>query len=253
MGRETEVSLKNMMTKNIFIKTIKKSIFFILLVNVYANEFHSDVNNDGNIDKISYEILSMNDNTKLKDPTIKFKIQTSTKKYIFNSYYASYPIIDSCGAGCIKIDEIKSNFTSFFEYDKNRDNWFLTKTVENNKTIKEDKTLSINYLIIPIKYFVIKIEKQYLYSNPNNGSKTKIYLLKNDKIEILKEENNWLYILYKGKKEIKAWIPKSSIEEQKVKPITKTEEIKEEKSFFTKLLEFFNLTKLNQTKNIMQS
>jgi hypothetical protein len=100
-------------------------------------------------------------------------------------------------------------------------------------------------------YKNIKIEKQYLFDNPNKDSKTKMYLLKGDKIEIIKEENNWLYILYKGKKDIKKWIPKSAIEE--IKPISKNIEIKKEKSLFTKLLEYFNLSKVNQNIYTTQS
>lgn len=63
----------------------------------------------------------------------------------------------------------------------------------------------------------IQIEKQSLFDNPNKESKTKMYLLKNDKVEILEEKDEWLYILYKGKKDIKAWIPKSAIEETQIK------------------------------------
>jgi hypothetical protein len=71
----------------------------------------------------------------------------------------------------------------------------------------------------------IKIEKEYLYDTPNKESKTKMYLIKGDEVEILEEKDDWLYILYKGKKDIKAWIPKSAIEEtqiqQEIKPVSK--------------------------------
>jgi hypothetical protein len=52
--------------------------------------------------------------------------------------------------------------------------------------------------------------KQLLYSEPQ--IKTKMYLVKGDEVEILEEKDDWLYILYKGKKDIKAWIPKSAVE-----------------------------------------
>ena len=39
-----------------------------------------------------------------------------------------------------------------------------------------------------------------------------MYLLKNDEVEILEEKDDWLYILYHGKKDIKAWIPKGAVE-----------------------------------------
>lgn len=58
----------------------------------------------------------------------------------------------------------------------------------------------------------IQIKKQYLYNKPNKESKTKMYLIKGDKVEILIEKDDWIYILYKGEKDIKAWIPKSALE-----------------------------------------
>lgn len=65
------------------------------------------------------------------------------------------------------------------------------------------------------KYKTIRIQKQPLYSSPNQ--KTKMYLLKGDKVEILEEKDDWYYILYHGKKDIKAWIPKRAIEETQIK------------------------------------
>jgi uncharacterized protein YegJ (DUF2314 family) len=56
----------------------------------------------------------------------------------------------------------------------------------------------------------IRLDKQFLYETP--AIKTKMYLVKGDEVEILEEKDDWLYILYKGKKDIKAWIPKSAIE-----------------------------------------
>jgi len=64
-----------------------------------------------------------------------------------------------------------------------------------------------------IKSYISKpilTKKQPLYKVP--PIKTKMYLIKGDKVEILEEKDDWLYILYRGKKDIKAWIPKSSVE-----------------------------------------
>jgi len=60
------------------------------------------------------------------------------------------------------------------------------------------------------KLFTINLKKQHLYKTP--PIKTKMYLIKGDKVEVLEEKNDWLYILYKGKKDIKDWIPKSAVE-----------------------------------------
>ncbi len=56
----------------------------------------------------------------------------------------------------------------------------------------------------------IKPQKQSLYSQP--PIKTKMYLIKGDKVEILEEQDNWVKILYKGKKDIKVWVPKEAVE-----------------------------------------
>ncbi|MDW6001372.1 SH3 domain-containing protein [Vibrio mangrovi] len=58
----------------------------------------------------------------------------------------------------------------------------------------------------------IKVDKQYLFKNKNEDSKTKMYLIKGDKVEVLKEDKDWLYVIYRGKKEIRAWIPLSSVQ-----------------------------------------
>jgi len=57
----------------------------------------------------------------------------------------------------------------------------------------------------------ITVDKQYLYKTPLE--KTKMYLIKDDIVEIIREEEDWTYILYetKTKKYIKAWIPSSSL------------------------------------------
>jgi hypothetical protein len=71
-----------------------------------------------------------------------------------------------------------------------------------------------DYLFEQIKKFKskrnIQSSKQPLYKTPSE--KTKMYLVKGDEVEILEEKDDWLYILYKGKKDIKAWIPKSAVE-----------------------------------------
>ncbi len=59
---------------------------------------------------------------------------------------------------------------------------------------------------------VIRPSRQYLYNSNNKDSQTKMYIIKGDKVEILKEEDAWYYILYKGKREIKKWIPKTAVE-----------------------------------------
>jgi hypothetical protein len=84
----------------------------------------------------------------------------------------------------------------------------------------QDEDFANEYLHKNYKNFVkldnaqqqIQPTKQPLYKSPTIDSKTKMYLIKGDKVEILEEKDNWLHIFYKGKKEIKAWIPKDAVE-----------------------------------------
>lgn len=85
-----------------------------------------------------------------------------------------------------------------FKY-KNFNDDFLEKNEEN---------------FIKKEYDLVILENQSLYKEPNENTKTKMYLVKNDVVEILEEKENWIYILYisKDNKEIKAWIPKNALE-----------------------------------------
>ncbi|MDD2896585.1 MAG: hypothetical protein PHG81_11280 [Aliarcobacter sp.] len=50
-----------------------------------------------------------------------------------------------------------------------------------------------------------------IFENLEAQIKIKMYLVKGNKVEIIEEKDDWLYILYKGKKDIKAWIAKSAV------------------------------------------
>ncbi|PHQ91383.1 MAG: hypothetical protein COB42_03460 [Sulfurimonas sp.] len=78
---------------------------------------------------------------------------------------------------------------------------------------KDENITSINNLVYK-KIGIIKRNKQPLFKAPNRSSKTKMYLIKGDKVEVLEEKDNWLHILYRGKKDIKAWIPKCAVREE---------------------------------------
>jgi hypothetical protein len=116
--------------------------------------------------------------------------------------------------------------------NKNKvDNHFYVEPVFNREyklkyfyiypnNIKEEDIMSQNYSkLINKKELHINLQKnqfilstkQPLYKSPS--IKTKMYLIKGDQVEVLEEKDNWLHILYHGKKDIKAWIPKSAVEE----------------------------------------
>jgi len=99
-------------------------------------------------------------------------------------------------------------------------NSYIFKPKKDIPTLKDYKNekFSDKYLNENYKNFIkndtnkknILSEKQPLYKTP--PIKTKMYLIKGDKVEILEEKDDWYYILYHGKKDIKAWIPKSAVE-----------------------------------------
>ncbi|WP_052502542.1 hypothetical protein [Halarcobacter anaerophilus] len=81
----------------------------------------------------------------------------------------------------------------------------------NGKWLPQEETWNIKKEIFDSKAkSILPPQKQPLYKTP--PIKTKMYLIKGDKVEILEEKDDWLHILYHGKKDIKAWIPKSAVE-----------------------------------------
>lgn len=55
----------------------------------------------------------------------------------------------------------------------------------------------------------IHVQKSFIYSQPNK--QTKMYLLKDDEVEIIEEKEDWLHIRYYGKKVVEGWIKKSDV------------------------------------------
>lgn len=99
---------------------------------------------------------------------------------------------------------------------------YIFKPFENIATLYDfkNKDFMNNYIeengnnFIKKEYDLIILEKQPLYKEANQNSKTNMYLVINDVVEILDEKEDWIYILYitKDNKEIKAWIPKNALE-----------------------------------------
>jgi hypothetical protein len=56
----------------------------------------------------------------------------------------------------------------------------------------------------------IRISRSLINSSVNTP--TKMYLIKNDEVEILEEKGEWLKVRYYGKKTIEGWIKKSDVE-----------------------------------------
>jgi hypothetical protein len=65
----------------------------------------------------------------------------------------------------------------------------------------------------------VLLDKTYLYDKPTDNSKTKMYLIKEDIVNLIKQEIDskgriWLQVIFerKGKKDIIKWLPASSVE-----------------------------------------
>jgi hypothetical protein len=72
-------------------------------------------------------------------------------------------------------------------------------------------------VFLNIKYGIVKTTKSFLTKAPNQT--TKMYLLKNDPVEVIEEKDNWLKIKYYPEKNgewtgktIEGWIKKSDVE-----------------------------------------
>lgn len=81
--------------------------------------------------------------------------------------------------------------------------WY--NVIYNNKDywLKSEDCKVLYKYVDNLKNTKIQLSKQPpLYSQP--PIKTKMYLIKGDKVEILEEKDDWLYILYKGKKRYKS-------------------------------------------------
>ncbi|WP_334321525.1 hypothetical protein [Gilliamella apicola] len=89
-------------------------------------------------------------------------------------------------------------------------NTFYTSTDINDCI---NRFLLTQYL--PEEYgFKLTVNKSYLYDSPNLNNKTKIYLIREDKIELLNYKNNFYEIEYTTKKNkiIKKWLHCSAID-----------------------------------------
>lgn len=108
-------------------------------------------------------------------------------------------------------DEADSTFsfhgTDVFDFNKiDQIPIFLIKTL-----LKKGQEDNQDYLkeFLNIDFKEIKSNKSIVHVLPNQP--TKMYLLKNDEVEILEEKSSWLKIRYYGKKTIEGWIKKEDV------------------------------------------
>ncbi len=127
-----------------------------------------------------------------------------------NHHTATTPLVASYLKNsklCNSESEFISNNLYFFTQIPDSNSYcYIPSAIMENKIVT---TLSDEVSVVA--YGTIQLEKQYLYHSPAFSSKTRMYLIQEDKVEVLKEKEDWLYILYRGKKEVRKWIPKKAI------------------------------------------
>ena len=165
-------------------KNIKILVIILLFLSLEAKEILIDANGDNNNDLVSYRIISMQDNPNINEPYIEINIKTKNKEYSYNAIWIQYPIIKTCGKGCIKLLDIRGKYEFGdilkYKYNKIYDDWFTKSDCNNSKlcyltnlnnvkipsdTLFElEKKLSLNYNIIAVnitfKYLNYYLKKQ---------------------------------------------------------------------------------------------
>ena len=201
-------------------------LIFLLVLNLFANNnlllsghWKMSEYTDNRSD-IPYHLLDMNISIDKK------KNVTGTFEY----YYKWTAHIDDA-----EFTSKLQNNSFIFSFDSSfgGENGKVRITINDNCSLKWDliqepngdffapyeanlgiEKLEVNNFCKYNKKSTIQTQKQALYKEANENSKTNMYLVKDDVVEILEEKDDWIYILYNSKdnKEIKAWIPKNALE-----------------------------------------
>ena len=101
--------------------------------------------------------------------------------------------------------------------DQSNQTWFFINykgKKDLNMWLKSDaigEAVDFPYTSNKIKYLHIGLDKAYLYDDPMVSAKTKMYLIKKDKVVVFAEEKDasgqkWLLVNFKGKKDLYMWI-----------------------------------------------
>ncbi len=137
-------------------------------------------------------------------------VDNSKKNYFYISDYHIVDLID------YEHGSIEPQYTSKFKRKKELLE-FTDVPITNTERSYSKVNCKLHHSVLKIKSIqcttpsTIIVDKQYLHNEATSSSKTKMYLIKGDNIQILEEDDDWLYVLYQGKKNIKKWIPKSAI------------------------------------------
>lgn len=222
---------------------IKKTFHLLLFIYTVTNNAVFATSSMAGINKNGYF-----DDDNIVDTIKCEQSKTSTYNCVFklssNNFKKNLKIINNNECSEFSIDNTKIgeitlscgvwgiNRIYYYDYDAQKLNWYLSKYIyeelpmdgpndigKKNTYKKFSKKWSIDDgLLKPEKDVLhslelkICLDKQPLYKSPCEASKTKMYLVKGDNVELVEEKDGWLHIIYHGKKDIDAWIPKDSVE-----------------------------------------
>ena len=166
--------------------------------------------------------FSMQDNYFfLKTNRVTYKIEHSSFATSVEDYFSSLNNNSELFCSREKITSLNINEISFFTLHPSESDEIpycysldLRYFDEKIHFVKDDSDVKVS-MLGSNSLGIINKDKQYLYNSPNRI--TRMYLVKGDKIRVLKEEKDekgdtWYFISYKGKKEINMWIKADSVD-----------------------------------------
>ena len=198
--------------------TIIEKLSQILLkknINIFQEEWESELNKKCNWVEANIDINLLGQEDKFSYPLCLLSEQNSfLNELILLIYHKKIPVNIELQQYITEIPEQKQHNIYFNllteKYASKFCNTFYTSTDINNCI---NRFLLTQYL--PEEYgFKLTVDKSYLYDSPNLNNKTKIYLIREDKIELLNYKNNFYEIEYTTKKNkiIKKWLHCSAID-----------------------------------------
>ena len=183
-------------------------------IDIFQEEWESELYKKCNWVSANLDVYRFGQEDKFSYPSCLLSEQNSfINELILLIYHKKIPVNIELQQYITEIPEQKQHNIYFNllteKYASKFCNTFYTSTDINNCI---NRFLLTQYL--PEEYgFKLTVDKSYLYDSPNLNNKTKIYLIREDKIELLNYKNNFYEIEYTTKKNkiIKKWLHCSAI------------------------------------------
>ena len=184
-------------------------------IDIFQEEWESELYKKCNWVSDNLDVYRFGQEDKFSYPSCLLREQNSfINELILLIYHKKIPVNIELQQYITEIPEQKQHNIYFNllteKYASKFCNTFYTSTDINDCI---NRFLLTQYL--PEEYgFKLTVDKSYLYDSPNLNNKTKIYLIREDKIELLNYKNNFYEIEYTTKKNkiIKKWLHCSAID-----------------------------------------